>query len=264
VWWNRDNPNELFDCYIVDPKYPFGGRPSWKPNTDSWIFAPREGIDQIVVCLMAALEAEPQLSRSATKVDSTKLDPAVQASAAAQNAPEQSEAKTALPPSALDATPTPEAGAGPEESPPPTIRPATPAVVEDGSEPAGRAEGEPGPAPSDSPRDKPAAPLAPKKQLRKKRSRKKRSRKQTTRGRTQTEVLPVELSPNASVVDKIVWGYCWVRIETPDLLRLRGDALRRVVAKRIASGFTISLRSWTRAMKKVRELDRQAASDKQK
>jgi hypothetical protein len=97
VWWNRDNPNELFDRYIIDPKYPFGGRPSWKPNTDSWIFAPREGINQIVVRLMATLEAHPQLSRSATKVE---LDPAVQASTAAQNAPEQLEAKTVLPPSA--------------------------------------------------------------------------------------------------------------------------------------------------------------------
>lgn len=63
VWWNRDNPNELFARCIIDPKYPFGGRPSWKPNTDSWIFAPREGIDQIAARLTATPEAEPQLPR---------------------------------------------------------------------------------------------------------------------------------------------------------------------------------------------------------
>jgi hypothetical protein len=66
VWWNRDNPNEIFDRYIIDPKYPFGGRPSWKPNTDSWIFAPREGIDQIAARLTATPEAKPQSSRTSS------------------------------------------------------------------------------------------------------------------------------------------------------------------------------------------------------
>ena len=65
VWWNRDNPNELFDLYIIDPKYPFGERPSWKPNTDSWIFAPREGIDQIAARLMAQATPEPAPAPSA-------------------------------------------------------------------------------------------------------------------------------------------------------------------------------------------------------
>jgi hypothetical protein len=60
VWWNRDNPNELFDRCIIDPEHPFGERPSWKPNTDSWIFAPCEGIDQIV----ARLPAPPKLAQS--------------------------------------------------------------------------------------------------------------------------------------------------------------------------------------------------------
>jgi hypothetical protein len=86
MWWNRDNPNELFDCCIIDPEYPFGGRPSWKPNLDSWIFAPHEGIDQIVARLTAPPEAESQLSRSAIEVDSTELDPAA---AHAQSAPAQ-------------------------------------------------------------------------------------------------------------------------------------------------------------------------------
>src|SRR5262249_40843048 len=24
MWWNRDNPNELFDSCVIDPEYPFG------------------------------------------------------------------------------------------------------------------------------------------------------------------------------------------------------------------------------------------------
>jgi hypothetical protein len=64
VWWNRDNPNELFDRYIIDPKHPFSERPSWKPNTDSWIFAPREGIDQIAARLRALPEAETEFSHT--------------------------------------------------------------------------------------------------------------------------------------------------------------------------------------------------------
>jgi hypothetical protein len=59
VWWNRDNPNELFDHYTIDPEYPFGGGPSWKPNSDSWIFAPRE-IDQIAARLTVPPEADRQ------------------------------------------------------------------------------------------------------------------------------------------------------------------------------------------------------------
>jgi len=102
VWWNRDNPNELFDCCIIDPEYPFSERPSWKPNTDSWIFAPYEGIDQIAARLTARSEAEPQLSRSAIEVNSTELDPAA---AHAQSAPGQPE--TPPPAPAADAAPKP-------------------------------------------------------------------------------------------------------------------------------------------------------------
>jgi hypothetical protein len=69
---------------------------------------------------------------------------------------------------------------------------------------------------------------------------------------------PVELPLNASDVDKIVWAYFRLRVEAPDQLRLRGDALRTAVYKRITSGFTASRSSWTRAMAKVRELDRRA------
>jgi hypothetical protein len=55
-WWNRDKPNKLFNSCTIDPKYPFGGRPNGEPNTNSWIFAPCEGIEQIA----AHLEAKPQ------------------------------------------------------------------------------------------------------------------------------------------------------------------------------------------------------------
>ena len=102
---------------------------------------------------------------------------------------------------------------------------------------------------------------------------KKRSRKQMTRGGAQTEpaprvempelVLPVEPPPNASAAAKIAWAYCCLRIEAPEKLRLRGDALRRAVFERIAPSFASSRSSWKRAMAKVRDLDRQAALGKQ-
>jgi len=125
VWWNRDNPNELFDCYIIDPEYPFGEPPSWKPNTDSWIFAPCEGIDQIAARLTAHTEAELQLPQSMIK-----LDPVVQASAYAQSAPEQRE------------TPPPAPAA---ETAPAALKPIEPAATEPASV-------EPLPAPETAPR----------------------------------------------------------------------------------------------------------------
>jgi hypothetical protein len=51
VWWNSDRPNDRFRSCIIDPEYPFGRRPSLMGNNDHWIFAPREGIDQIVARL---------------------------------------------------------------------------------------------------------------------------------------------------------------------------------------------------------------------
>lgn|SRR5262249_21030609 len=74
---------------------------------------------------------------------------------------------------------------------------------------------------------------------------------------------PPEPPPNASVVDKIVWAYLCLRSEAPDQLQLPGDALRNAVYRRITPGFTASPRSWTRAMAKVHELDRRAASGEQ-
>ena len=74
---------------------------------------------------------------------------------------------------------------------------------------------------------------------------------------------PVEPPPNASGVDKIVWASLRLRVEASDQLRLRGDALRNDVYNRITPGFTASRSSWTRAMAKVHELDRRAASDEQ-
>jgi hypothetical protein len=70
-WWNRHKPEYLFDSCIIDPAYPFSERPNWKPNTDSWIFAPTEGVDQIVACLTAPQEAKPQ-SPHADSVDPPK------------------------------------------------------------------------------------------------------------------------------------------------------------------------------------------------
>jgi hypothetical protein len=102
VWWNRDNPNELFDRCIIDPEYPSSDRPSWKPNTDSRIFAPYGGIDQIAARLTARSEAEPQLSRSAIEVDSTELDPAAAQAQSALGQPE-----TPPPAPAADAAPKP-------------------------------------------------------------------------------------------------------------------------------------------------------------
>jgi hypothetical protein len=103
------------------------------------------------------------------------------------------------------------------------------------------------------------------------RSRKKkrscRKKKRATRGGVQPEpasrvettksALPAELPSNASAADQIAWAYLRLRVDAPEQLRLRGDARRRAVYKRIASNFTAGRSSWTRAMKKVRDYDRQ-------
>jgi hypothetical protein len=102
AWWNGNRANDLFDSGTIDPEYPFGGRPPWKGDNDHRIFAPCEGVDQIVVCLKAPPEAEPQLSRSAIEVDSAELDPAA---AQAQSTLGQSE--TPPPAPAADAAPKP-------------------------------------------------------------------------------------------------------------------------------------------------------------
>jgi hypothetical protein len=60
IWWNIDRPHERFRSCIIDPEYPFGGRPTWMGNNDYWIFAPDEGIDQIV----ARLAASPNVTHS--------------------------------------------------------------------------------------------------------------------------------------------------------------------------------------------------------
>src|SRR5215510_2686349 len=90
VWWKRDDPNELFDSCIIDPEYPFSARrPSWKGNNDHWIFAPREGIDQIVAALAPA--------QGAFKVQSKTPPPATQPNeqTVADSAPGDSEPVTA-------------------------------------------------------------------------------------------------------------------------------------------------------------------------
>jgi hypothetical protein len=111
-----------------------------------------------------------------------------------------------------------------------------------------------------------ASPVEPPRRSReKKRSRKKKKR--TTRGGVQPKpasrvemtksVLPAEPPSNASAADQIAWAYLRLRVDAPEQLRLRGDARRRAVYKRIAPNFTASRSSWTRAMKKVRDYARQ-------
>jgi hypothetical protein len=69
IWWNIDRPHERFRSCIIDPEYPFGGRPSWMGNNDFWIFAPDEGIDQIV----ARLAASPNFTHSPEKEPFTSV-----------------------------------------------------------------------------------------------------------------------------------------------------------------------------------------------
>jgi hypothetical protein len=53
-WWNIDRPEGRFRSGIIDPEYPFDGRPSRTGNDDHWIFVPREGSDPIVARLTAS------------------------------------------------------------------------------------------------------------------------------------------------------------------------------------------------------------------
>jgi hypothetical protein len=59
VWWNIDRPDDRFRSCMIDPEYPFVGRPTWKGNNNHWIFAPREGIDQIAARLAVSSKVIP-------------------------------------------------------------------------------------------------------------------------------------------------------------------------------------------------------------
>jgi hypothetical protein len=69
VWWNIDRPDDRFRSCMIDLEYPFVGRPSWKGNNNHWIFAPREGIDQI-----AARLASPNVIHSPKKESASAAD----------------------------------------------------------------------------------------------------------------------------------------------------------------------------------------------
>src|SRR5262245_46703007 len=89
AWWDGNRPDNLFDCGTIDPEYPFGERPSWEGNNDHWIFAPYEGIDQIMAALAPA--------QGAFKVQSKTPPPATQPNeqTVADSAPGDSEPVTA-------------------------------------------------------------------------------------------------------------------------------------------------------------------------
>jgi hypothetical protein len=71
VWRNIDRPVDRFGSCTIDPEYPFVRRPSWMGKDDHWIFAPREGIGQVVARLAASPNVihSPEKEPSASAVD---------------------------------------------------------------------------------------------------------------------------------------------------------------------------------------------------
>jgi hypothetical protein len=61
--------------------------------------------------------------------------------------------------------------------------------------------------------------------------------------------------PGATDPEKIAWAILRLRATQPEKLRLKGDALRRVVYAVIAPGFSPSLSSWARGKRLAREID---------
>jgi hypothetical protein len=128
VWWNVDRPEDYFRSCIINPEDPFGGRPSRVGNNDHWIFAPREGIDQIAARLAVSRSVIPSPEKESSASAIGTEVPAAAVGAEPLPVLPAAGSGTAQPPPAPDetaATPTPGAEAGP-----PATRPAEPAVAD--------------------------------------------------------------------------------------------------------------------------------------
>jgi hypothetical protein len=59
-WWNVDDPGKLFRRCRIDPHYPFSDQPSWRENSDHWIFATQDSLARVLKHSEPKLKLAPE------------------------------------------------------------------------------------------------------------------------------------------------------------------------------------------------------------